>query len=61
MPKVIGIAKLDVSVAEVDRRDCIVACRIFGEDCFGGEPFFVPKNSSIDEDDGYVVSYVHNE
>ncbi|KAH0646747.1 hypothetical protein KY290_034366 [Solanum tuberosum] len=61
MPKVIGIAKLDVSVAEVDRRDCIVACRIFGEGSFGGEPFFVPKNSSIDEDDGYVVSYVHNE
>ncbi|MCD7470851.1 putative carotenoid cleavage dioxygenase 4, chloroplastic [Datura stramonium] len=64
MPKVAGIAKLDVSVAEVDRRDCIVACRLFGEGCFGGEPFFVaknPNNPTADEDDGYVVSYVHNE
>lgn len=61
MPKVTGIAKLDVSVAEVDRRDCIVACRLFGEGCYGGEPFFVGKNPSADEDDGYVVSYVHNE
>ncbi|KAM3397355.1 putative carotenoid cleavage dioxygenase 4, chloroplastic isoform X1 [Capsicum galapagoense] len=64
MPKITGIAKLDVSVAEVDRRDCIVACRLFGEGCFGGEPFFVAKNPddpSADEDDGYVVSYVHNE
>ncbi|CAN4076398.1 unnamed protein product [Withania somnifera] len=64
MPKVTGIAKLDVSVAEVDRRDCIVACRLFGEGCFGGEPFFMakdPNNPAADEDDGYVVSYVHNE
>nr|QBC36242.1 carotenoid cleavage dioxygenase 4 variant 5 [Petunia x hybrida] len=64
MPKVAGIAKLDVSVAESDRRDCIVACRLFGEGCFGGEPFFVakdPNNLEADEDDGYVVSYVHNE
>ncbi|XP_009611128.1 probable carotenoid cleavage dioxygenase 4, chloroplastic [Nicotiana tomentosiformis] len=64
MPKIAGIAKLDVSVAEADRRECIVACRLFGEGCFGGEPFFVakdPNNSAADEDDGYVVSYVHNE
>ncbi|KAM3322582.1 hypothetical protein P3S67_003733 [Capsicum chacoense] len=63
-PKLKGIAKLDISIAEVDRRDCIVACRLFGEGCFGGEPFFVAKNPdypTADEDDGYVMSYVHNE
>ncbi|KAK4364778.1 hypothetical protein RND71_016136 [Anisodus tanguticus] len=64
MPKISGITKLEVSIAEADCRDCIVACRIFGEGCFCGEPFFVakdPNNPEADEDDGYVVSYVHNE
>ncbi|KAH0645584.1 hypothetical protein KY284_033468 [Solanum tuberosum] len=61
-PKLSGIVKLDVSIAEVDRRDCIVACRIFGEGCFCGEPFFVAKNNlEAEEDDGYVMLYVHNE
>nr|WQF66842.1 carotenoid cleavage dioxygenase CCD4.2 [Verbascum sinuatum] len=64
MPKVSGVVKLDVSVSEGDRRDCIVASRLFGPGCFGGEPFFVsrqPENPNADEDDGYVVTYVHNE
>ncbi|KAK6137223.1 hypothetical protein DH2020_029034 [Rehmannia glutinosa] len=64
MPKVSGVVKLDVSVSEDDRRDCIVASRMFGPGCFGGEPFFVarqPDNPNADEDDGYVVTYVHNE
>ncbi|XP_015084378.1 probable carotenoid cleavage dioxygenase 4, chloroplastic [Solanum pennellii] len=61
-PKLSGIVKLDVSIAEVDRRDCIVACRMFGESCFCGEPFFVAKNNlEANEDDGYVMLYVHNE
>ncbi|KAL2472232.1 putative carotenoid cleavage dioxygenase 4 [Abeliophyllum distichum] len=64
MPKVSGVVKLDVSVSDDDRRDCIVSSRLYGEGCFGGEPFFVakePNNPNADEDDGYVVSYVHNE
>ncbi|KAG8375215.1 hypothetical protein BUALT_Bualt10G0077200 [Buddleja alternifolia] len=64
MPKVSGVVKLDVSVSDGDRRDCIVASRLFGPGCFGGEPFFVarePENPNADEDDGYVVTYVHNE
>ncbi|XP_059277638.1 probable carotenoid cleavage dioxygenase 4, chloroplastic [Lycium ferocissimum] len=64
VPKISGITKLDVSIAEADRRDCIVACRKFGEGCFCGEPFFVakdPNNPAADEDDGYVMSHVHNE
>lgn len=64
MPKISGVVKLDVSVSDGDRCDCIVASRLYGEGCFGGEPFFVakePGNPSADEDDGYVMSYVHNE
>nr|ABY60887.1 carotenoid cleavage dioxygenase 4 [Osmanthus fragrans] len=64
MPKISGVVKLDVSVSDSDRCDCIVASRLYGESCFGGEPFFVakePNNPSAEEDDGYVVSYVHNE
>ncbi|XP_047971433.1 probable carotenoid cleavage dioxygenase 4, chloroplastic [Salvia hispanica] len=66
MPKVSGIVKLDVSVTEEDRRDCIVGSRMFGPGCFAGEPFFVARepenpNADEDEDDGYVVTYVHDE
>ncbi|KAF5795720.1 putative oxidoreductase [Helianthus annuus] len=64
MPKISGVVKLDVSLSEADRRECIVASRMFGPGCYGGEPFFVarePDNPDADEDDGYVVSYVHNE
>lgn len=64
MPKVSGVVKLEVSMSELDRRDCIVASRMFGPGCFGGEPFFVsrqPDNLNAEEDDGYVVTYVHNE
>ncbi|KAL3651027.1 putative carotenoid cleavage dioxygenase 4, chloroplastic [Castilleja foliolosa] len=64
MPKVSGVVKLDVSVSNKDRRDCTVASRMFRPGCFGGEPFFVarqPDNPNADEDDGYVVTYVHNE
>ncbi|KAI4327889.1 hypothetical protein L6164_020300 [Bauhinia variegata] len=63
MPKISGVVKLDVS-KEKERRDCTVACRMFGEGCYGGEPFFVarePENPEAEEDDGYVVSYVHDE
>lgn len=59
MPKIAGVVKLDVSKGE--RQEC---SRMYGPGCFGGEPFFVakePQNPEADEDDGYVVSYVHNE
>ncbi|XP_073301865.1 probable carotenoid cleavage dioxygenase 4, chloroplastic [Primulina huaijiensis] len=64
MPKISGVVKLDVSVSDGDRRDCTVASRLFGPGCFGGEPFFVarePNNPNADEDDGYLVTYLHNE
>ncbi|XP_010275132.1 PREDICTED: probable carotenoid cleavage dioxygenase 4, chloroplastic [Nelumbo nucifera] len=63
MPKISGVVKLDVSGEQ--RQDCTVGCRMFGPGCFGGEPFFVASNPEsrdpADEDDGYVVSYVHDE
>ncbi|CAI0476625.1 unnamed protein product [Linum tenue] len=65
-PKISGVVKLDVGdeMAGWTRRESAVACRMFGPGCFGGEPFFVakdPGSSEADEDDGYLVTYVHNE
>ncbi|CAA2985690.1 probable carotenoid cleavage dioxygenase 4, chloroplastic [Olea europaea subsp. europaea] len=47
-----GMVKLDVLMLDSDHCDCIMASRLYGEE---------PNNPSADEDDGYVVSYVHNE
>ncbi|KAL5578361.1 hypothetical protein UlMin_020060 [Ulmus minor] len=58
MPKIAGVVKLDVSRGG---GECTVGRRMFGEGCYGGEPFFVGKENGEEEDDGYVVSYVHNE
>lgn len=63
MPKIRGVAKLDFEKVG-ESGDCTVAKREFGEGCFGGEPFFVAKdhgNGGDDQDDGYVVTYVHDE
>ncbi|KAJ0970974.1 hypothetical protein J5N97_018933 [Dioscorea zingiberensis] len=61
MPKISGVAKIDFSLAGAG--DCVVAKREFGPGCYGGEPFFVPENDDGEgeEDDGYLVSYVHDE
>ena len=64
MPKISGVVKLDLSKGD-QREDCTVASRMYGKGCYGGEPFFVAreaaKNLDAEEDDGYVVSYVHDE
>lgn len=62
MPKISGVVKLDLFKG--DRDDCTVARRMYGSGCYGGEPFFVakdPGNPEAEEDDGYVVTYVHDE
>ncbi|KAJ9707713.1 hypothetical protein PVL29_002662 [Vitis rotundifolia] len=62
MPKISGVVKLDVS--QTERKECIVGSRMYGSGCYGGEPFFVarePDNPEAEEDDGYIVSYVHDE
>ncbi|XP_031501655.1 zeaxanthin 7,8(7',8')-cleavage dioxygenase, chromoplastic-like [Nymphaea colorata] len=59
MIKVSGIVKLDFDRASGE--DCVVATRSFGKRCFAGEPFFVGKEEGGDEDDGYLLTYTHNE
>ncbi|KAG6383780.1 hypothetical protein SASPL_156452 [Salvia splendens] len=34
---------------------------IYGDEKFGGEPFFVPNENGSEEDDGYILTYVHDE
>ncbi|KAK4401034.1 putative carotenoid cleavage dioxygenase 4, chloroplastic [Sesamum angolense] len=60
----VGVVKLDLSLRMVDGMDCTVASRFYGPGWCGGEPFFVagdPNNPTAEEDDGYLVTYVHNE
>ncbi|KAI5077805.1 hypothetical protein GOP47_0007629 [Adiantum capillus-veneris] len=76
-PKYSGVCKVDLEASSMSNpqglinnqsfdstsEPCIVARRTFGENCYGSEPFFVPNpsNSSLQEDDGYLVTYVHDE
>lgn len=54
-PKVSGFAKVDLSTGEVRKF-------IYGDDCYGGEPYFVARDpASGREDDGYVLTFMHNE
>lgn len=54
-PKVSGFAKVDLFTGEV-------AKFIYGDERYGGEPYFVPRDAaSPREDDGYVLTFMHNE
>ncbi|KAL3580956.1 hypothetical protein D5086_018791 [Populus alba] len=62
VPKMSGLVKIDLE------KECEVSRRLYGPGCFGGEPLFVPRKANDvksdedeDEDDGFVVSYVHDE
>ncbi|KAL6989624.1 9-cis-epoxycarotenoid dioxygenase [Sarracenia purpurea var. burkii] len=59
VPKMTGLVKIDLEFG------CEVASRSHGRDCFGGEAFFVGRDATndleCDEDDGFLVSYLHNE
>ncbi|KAH7301912.1 hypothetical protein KP509_23G048100 [Ceratopteris richardii] len=75
-PDISAIVKLDLELGKnnasgrhtsVARETTVVAKRKFGDGCIGGEPFFVPQMRSEgngkgkqDEDDGYILCYVHN-
>ncbi|KAL3844404.1 hypothetical protein ACJIZ3_001807 [Penstemon smallii] len=64
MPKMAGAVKIDLSLSTANLGDCTVATRLYGPYCYGGEPFFVPRqpdNPAAEEDDGYLMTYVHNE
>lgn len=53
-PKVSGFAKVDLSTGEVRKY-------IYGEEKYGGEPMFFPNPNSKNEDDGYILTFVHDE
>ncbi|KAL1556920.1 carotenoid cleavage dioxygenase 4 [Salvia divinorum] len=62
MQEGVGVVKLDLSMEGGE--DCTVASHLYGPGCYGGEPFFVardPNNSTAAEDDGYLVTYVHDD
>ncbi|RCV09510.1 hypothetical protein SETIT_2G035400v2 [Setaria italica] len=56
-PKVSGFAKVDLETGTAEKF-------IYGEGRYGGEPCFVPRpgaGAGAEEDDGYVLCYVHDE
>ncbi|MBA0612025.1 hypothetical protein Godav_012670 [Gossypium davidsonii] len=53
-PKVSGFAKVDLSTGEVKKY-------MYGDHRYGGEPLFFPLNLSTNEDDGYILAFVHDE
>ncbi|XVE51624.1 hypothetical protein DITRI_Ditri02bG0056800 [Diplodiscus trichospermus] len=55
-PKVSGFAKVDLFTGEVKKH-------IYGNEKYGGEPFFLPRDDNCEsaEDDGYILSFVHDE
>nr|AGN03861.1 9-cis epoxycarotenoid dioxygenase [Scutellaria baicalensis] len=54
-PKVSGFAKVDLFTGEVTKF-------FYGEEKFGGEPLFLPRDAnSEEEDDGYILAFVHDE
>eukprot|EP00250_Pteridium_aquilinum_P019373 c24405_g1_i1 orf=254-2212(-) len=65
-PFLTGVVKVDLQATMVEGGDAVVGKRIYGEGCTGSEPFFVPRKSKskgeqLAEDDGYLLSYVHDE
>ena len=51
----------DVSgVVKIDFLDGKTAKIMFGEGKLGGESYFLPKQGSVREDEGYLLTWVHN-
>ncbi|RVW34911.1 9-cis-epoxycarotenoid dioxygenase NCED1, chloroplastic [Vitis vinifera] len=54
-PKVSGFAKVDLSTGDVQKYQ-------YGDQRYGGEPYFVHKDPTSErEDDGYILAFVHDE
>ncbi|KAD3066714.1 hypothetical protein E3N88_34594 [Mikania micrantha] len=54
-PKVSGFAKVDLFTGETKKF-------IYGDQKYGGEPLFLPRDTnSGEEDDGHILAFVHDE
>lgn len=54
-PKVSGFAKVDLSTGETIKF-------MYGDQKYGGEPLFLPRDpNSAAEDDGHILAFVHDE
>ncbi|KAF2305435.1 hypothetical protein GH714_005267 [Hevea brasiliensis] len=54
-PKVSGFAKVDLFTGEVKKY-------IYGDEKYGGEPFFLSRDANSEaDDDGYILAFVHDE
>ncbi|KAJ7947314.1 9-cis-epoxycarotenoid dioxygenase [Quillaja saponaria] len=54
-PKVSGFAKVDIQTGEVKKY-------MYGDRRYGGEPFFLPRGGNSErEDEGYILTFVHDE
>ncbi|KAJ1702690.1 hypothetical protein LUZ63_002469 [Rhynchospora breviuscula] len=55
-PKVSGFAKVDLLTGKMEKF-------LYGDNRYGGEPYFLPKDASRmgGEDEGYVLCFVHDE
>ncbi|KAH7281683.1 hypothetical protein KP509_36G058200 [Ceratopteris richardii] len=63
-PRVSGVAKVDLNACgSGETEENVVGKHMFEKGCYGGEPIFVPRSEdpTADEDDGYILTYVHNE
>ncbi|PWA96913.1 9-cis-epoxycarotenoid dioxygenase [Artemisia annua] len=54
-PKVSGFAKVDLQTGETKKF-------IYGDEKYGGEPLFLPRDPNSEaEDDGHILAFVHDE
>nr|BAN15738.1 9-cis-epoxy-carotenoid dioxygenase [Dianthus caryophyllus] len=53
-PKVSGFAKVDLFTGNVTKF-------IYGDNKYGGEPLFLPREDGTSEDDGHILTFVHDE
>jgi 9-cis-epoxycarotenoid dioxygenase len=56
-PKVSGFAKVDILTGKIEKF-------MYGDNRYGGEPYFLPKDAcqiGKGEDEGYVLCFVHDE
>ncbi|XP_027356871.1 carotenoid 9,10(9',10')-cleavage dioxygenase-like [Abrus precatorius] len=63
VPKYGGLAKLyfEESCAEFSMQPVRVKCHTFEKNTFCSGAAFVPKDGGVEEDDGWIITFVHNE